>query len=148
MPDRAAVAATIAKPTPTKVTPWRWSLAAVGLFMLGMGGVGAVVPGMPTTIFVLIGSFCLTKSCPWLEERLLRTRLFRPYAEFVRSTEPMSRRARLVAMGMMWLSILVSMSVLTLAGKMTPVMAAIFVGLGLIGTVSIALFRRRPGRAW
>lgn len=146
MAERAAVAASMTKPF--RATPWRWCLAGTGLFLFGLGGVGAVVPGMPTTIFVLIGSFCLTKSCPWLEERLLSSRLFRPYAEFVRSTEPMSRRARIAAMTAMWTSIVLSAGVLAAAGKMTPVLAAVFAGLGLVGTVSIALFRRRPGRAW
>ena len=146
MTERAAVAASISRPT--RFTPWRWCLAGVGLFLFGLGGVGAVIPGMPTTIFVLVGSVCLTKSCPWLEERLLRSRLFRPYAEFVRSTEPLSRRARLAATAMMWASIVASTAVLALAGRMTPALAAVFAGLGLLGTVSIAMFRRRPGRSW
>jgi hypothetical protein len=54
-------------------------LAAAGLLCVGLGALGAVLPGLPTTIFLILASYCFTRSCPWLEERLLRTRLFAPY---------------------------------------------------------------------
>lgn len=128
---------------PVKITPWRWGLAFVGVLFFGLGGIGAVVPGMPTTIFLLIGSFFLTRSCPWLEERMLNTKLLAPYARFVRSREPMSMNARIAAMSMMWLSISISLTVLAFAGKLGVTLGCVIVGLGLLGTVSIAMFRRR-----
>lgn len=140
MRNRAAIAASIN--SLPRITPWRWCLAGTGIFFFGLGGVGAMVPGMPTTVFLLLGSYCLTKSCPWLEERLLNTRLLRPYAEFIRSKEPMSLRARLIAMGMMWTSIAVSMTAMAAAGRLDAKLGAIMFGLGLIGTLSIAMFRR------
>jgi uncharacterized protein len=123
--------------------PIRYGLAALGLFCFGLAAVGVFVPGMPTTVFLLIGSFCLTRSCPWLEEKLLDSRLFRPYAEFVRSREPMSAKARIIAMSMMWLSIAISMLILALAGKLGVILAIAIPSLGIVGTVAILMFRRK-----
>jgi uncharacterized membrane protein YbaN (DUF454 family) len=106
-------------------------------------GVGAVVPGMPTTVFVLLGSYFLVRSCPWLEERLLTSRLFRPYAQFVRSREPMSTKARIAAISAMSLSVVVSLALLAAADKLTPVIAGGVIALWLAGFIAIMLFRRR-----
>lgn len=124
-------------------TLWRWALATAGLACFALGAIGAVVPGMPTTIFLLVGSYCFTRSCPWLEDRLLRTRLLRPYAAFLRSNEPMSRRARLTVIGTVWLSIGVSLAILAGGDRLHPWILASSLGLGAVATLSIALFRRR-----
>ncbi len=47
--------------------------AGVALFA---GLLGIVLPGLPTTPFVLVASYCLLRSSPALHERLLRSRLF------------------------------------------------------------------------
>jgi hypothetical protein len=124
-------------------TPWRWAMAGVGVVCFALGGVGAVVPGMPTTVFVLLGSYFLVRSCPWLEERLLTSRLFRPYAQFVRSREPMSTKARIAAISAMSLSVVVSLALLAAADKLTPVIAGGVIALWLAGFIAIMLFRRR-----
>lgn len=123
-------------------TPWRWAMAGVGVVCFALAGVGAVVPGMPTTVFVLLGSYFLVRSCPWLEERLLTSRLFRPYARFVRSREPMSGKARAGAIGAMSVSVGASLVVLAMTEKLTPVLASVIVALWLTGFVAIMLFRR------
>lgn len=123
-------------------TPWRWAMAAVGVVCFALGGVGAVVPGMPTTVFLLLGSYFLVRSCPWLEERLLTSRLFRPYAQFIRSREPMSAKARVAAISAMSISVAASLAALALTDKLTPVMAIVIATLWLVGFVAIMLFRR------
>lgn len=117
-------------------------MAGVGVVCFALGGVGAIVPGMPTTVFLLVGSYLLVRSCPWLEERLLTTRLLRPYARFVRSREPMSGKARAAAIGAMTVSVGGSLVVLAMTEKLTPVLAGVIAGLWLAGFVAIMLFRR------
>ena len=124
--------------------PLRWTLAAIGVGCFILGIIGALVPGMPTTIFLLLGSFFVTRSCPWIEDRMLAVPLLRPYAKFIRSKEPMSRKARITALSMMWTSILISSVVLAFAGKLTPLVGGFAAFLGVVGTVSILMFRRKP----
>ncbi|HLP84609.1 MAG TPA: YbaN family protein [Phycisphaerales bacterium] len=123
-------------------TPWRWAMAAIGVVCFALGGVGAVVPGMPTTVFLLLGSYFLVRSCPWLEDRLLTSRLFRPYAQFIRSREPMSTKARVAAITAMSISVAASLAALALTDKLTPVIAIVIATLWLVGFVAIMLFRR------
>ncbi len=119
---------------------------ALGVACFALGALGAIVPGLPTTVFLLAGSFLLTRSCPWLEEKLLSTRLLRPYAEFVRSREPMTMRSRIIAMSCMWCSIVVSLAMLAASGKLVGTRGQVVLwsvlGLGLVGTIVIARFRR------
>jgi uncharacterized membrane protein YbaN (DUF454 family) len=86
----------------------RWLLAGIGLVAVGMAGVGAVVPGLPTTVFLIIASACFTKSCPWLERRLLRNRFFAPYMRYIDEPTAMPRRAKIVTIALVWVSILTS----------------------------------------
>lgn len=51
--------------------PARWAWAALGLVCVALGGVGAVVPGLPTTVFVIAAAACFARSSPRLERRLL-----------------------------------------------------------------------------
>ncbi len=123
-------------------TPWRWALALLGVACFVLGGIGAVVPGLPTTVFLLVGSFFLTRSCPWLEEKMFAVPILRPYAKFIRSTQPMSTKMRRTAWTCMWVSIIVSMVLLAVAGKLTLILAGTIIGGGLFGTVVIWHFRR------
>ncbi len=123
-------------------TPWRWALALLGVLCFVLGGIGAVVPGLPTTVFLLVGSFFLTRSCPWLEEKMFAVPILRPYAKFIRSSQPMSPKMRRTAWICMWTSILVSTAVLAATGKLTLILAGTIFAAGLFGTVVIWHFRR------
>lgn len=113
-------------------------LAGVGVVAVGFGAVGAVVPGLPTTIFLIIASACFARSCPWLEHRLMRNRLFAPYMSWIDEGRPMPRRAKAMAMGMMWTAIAVSLAILY-AGERLPLWLALAIaGAGVAGTVAIA----------
>ncbi len=125
-------------------TGWRWLLAAAGLGCFGLGAVGAVVPGMPTTIFLIMGSWCLARSCPALERKLLALPLFRPFAQYLRPGVPMPRRARLTALVLMWAAIAISVVTMHLR-TVRPLRAQLIaVTLGVVGTVAIVRFRRTP----
>jgi len=64
---------------PARPAPRGWRravlLALAGLFF-GLAAVGAVLPGLPTTPFLLLTSWLLVRSSPRLNEALLRSRLF------------------------------------------------------------------------
>ncbi len=118
--------------------PYRWFLAGVGVVLVGVGAVGAVVPGLPTTIFLILASVCFTKSCPWLEERLIRNRFFAPYLKYL-DGHAMTPRAKLVAALTMWLFAGTSAALLAWRGMWA--VSGVVVGLALIGTIAIALWR-------
>ena len=125
-------------------SPRRWLLAAAGVLAVVLGGIGVFVPGLPTTIFLIIASYCFARSCPWLEERLLRVPLFAPYMRFIDDRRPMSTRARVVSIAATWISVLLSLAWLRASGRLSTVLAVTIIGVAGIGTVAVLRFRRAP----
>jgi len=71
-PQRAADAGQAA---PQSIVKRAVFLLLAGL-LLGLAALGAVLPVLPTTPFVLLASYFLLKSWPAAHDRLLRSRLF------------------------------------------------------------------------
>jgi uncharacterized protein len=124
--------------------PRRWAFAGAGIAAVGLGWLGVFVPGLPTTIFLIIASYCFARSCPWLEERLLRIPLFAPYMKVLDEGRGMSKKAAASALVSMWACVAISLTVLYLAGGLRPWVAGLIVGLAAIGTGSVLLFARKP----
>ena len=127
----------------------RWILAGVGVLLVGIGALGVILPGLPTTIFLLGASWCFARSCPWLEERLMRNRFFAPYLKILDGTEPMTTRARLVTIAMIWTAVTISLLILDARGALAPWGAVTLVAAALVGSFVVWRFRReaRPATA-
>ena len=126
--------------TPRKSSIRRWILAALGVVCVGLAAIGVFVPGMPTTVFLIVASILFTKSCPWLEERLIRVRLFRPYLRYLDGEAGMPRRAKVSAIALMWTAVSVSSVVLAMAGAAWWVIAIVVLAAA-VGTVAIVRLR-------
>lgn len=62
---------------PHRVTGVRRVLyVAAGLLCVGLAYLGAILPGLPTTPWVLLASYCFSKSSPRLERWLKRSPIF------------------------------------------------------------------------
>ena len=131
-------------PNAWAASPRRWLLAGVGVLAVVLGGIGVFVPGLPTTVFLIIASYCFARSCPWLEDRLLRVPLFAPYMRFIDERRPMSTRARVISITAMWTSVLLSLAWLRASGRLSTALAVTVIGVAGIGTVAVILFRRAP----
>lgn len=119
-------------------------LVAVGIAFVGLGAIGAFLPGIPTVGPLLVASFCFSKSCPWLEQRLIRNRFFARFHGYLDGNEVMTLTTRLATIATMWASIGISLLLLYAASQATGVLVAIIVVAGLVGTWFIARFRRVP----
>ena len=124
----------------------RWLLAGLGVVLVGIGGVGVFLPGLPTTIFLLGASWCFARSCPWLEERLIRVPLFRPFLGYLDNGAAMPRSAVVTTLVIMWIAITVSVVTINLGAEPRPVLGGFIVALGLVGTFFVLRMgrRRRP----
>lgn len=58
--------------------PLRWLLITVAVLCLVLAVIGVIVPGMPTTVFVLLAAAAATRSSPRLAAWLEGHRLFGP----------------------------------------------------------------------
>ncbi|KTW09954.1 membrane protein [Sphingomonas sanguinis] len=72
----------------------RFGWLALGVFCVGLGIVGALLPLMPTTIFLILAAGCFARSSPRLEAWLLDHPRFGPTLRAWRRDGAMSRRAK------------------------------------------------------
>ncbi|MCP3981444.1 MAG: DUF454 domain-containing protein [bacterium] len=135
-----------ARETASRATPGRlrrWLLASAGVMCVCLGAVGVVVPGLPTTVFLIAASWLFAKSCPWLEDRLIRHRLFRPYLRYLDGQTRMPRRVKITSIAIMWIFVGVSATLLLEAGM------TVWIPLGVLvaATLGALAIIRQGGRA-
>lgn len=81
----------------------------LGLASLAMGGLGAALPLLPTTPFVLLAAFCFGKSSPALHGWLLRNRTFGKAIRDWRANRAISRKGKKASVLAMAVSLVVSL---------------------------------------
>lgn len=119
-------------------------MASLGIFFVGVAAVGVFLPGIPTVGPLLLASVFLTKSSPALERRLIRNPFFAGYLHYLDGTKELSPKAKLSSIALMWLSIGISCVVLHFSGQGRWWLLSIVILAGLIGTVFIWRFGRKP----
>ena len=83
--------------------------AVLGLVFVGLGLIGAVVPGMPTTIFMILALYCFKRGSKKFEDWLLNHRVFGPTLRDWERYKGMRRHTKIVAVSMLWVFLLVSL---------------------------------------
>lgn len=133
----------------TTVSTWaslkRFGFAVAGVLCVVLGAVGAVLPGMPTTVFLLAAIYLFTRSCPYLEQVLVRNRFFSPFLKYLDHPEGMPTRAKWLAISGMWLSIGISVFGLTWFSEISHWMIVGIVASGVVGSWMIWRINRILG---
>lgn len=73
----------------------------VGWIAVVLGGIGVVVPGLPTTGFMVFAASCFAKSSPRFEQWILDLPGVGPHVRAYRDGEGMPKRAKVAALVMM-----------------------------------------------
>lgn len=132
-------------PAPLRDRPgWEralWSLCGLGF--VAVGGVGIVIPGLPTTPFLLLAAACFARSSPRLYAWLLRNRTFGPLIEDYRAGRGVTKRVKVSALSVMGLFVTFALAV-PLRGKWIP--AAVVLAAALGGAAFILRLPTRPPR--
>ena len=103
---------------------------AGGFVSVGLGGLGIVVPGLPTTVFFIVAAWCFSHCSPRFERWVLGLPKIGPLVQDYRDGLGMPRRAKVIAVTMVWTAI--SLSSFVLRDRIGWV--AVVVALGLVGT--------------
>ena len=73
----------------------------LGLLALGLGGVGVILPVIPTTPFVILAAFCFSRGAPRLGAWLENSRLWGPILLDWRENGAIAPRYKAIAVTMM-----------------------------------------------
>lgn len=118
------------EPPPTAGPVARVAWIGAGFVGVGIGSVGIVVPGLPTTVFFVFAAWCFSRSSPRFERWVLGLPRIGPLVRDYRSGLGMPRRAKAVAISMMWTAVLLSAVIV----RDRPALAAVIVAAGAVGT--------------
>jgi uncharacterized membrane protein YbaN (DUF454 family) len=113
--------------------PKRLLYLSLGCLCVALGAVGAIVPGLPATIFLLGASWFFANSSPKLRRRLLASRLAAPLRRYEENRH-MTARDKAGAIVAMWAGIALAVWLTRDAPTALPVT---IVALGLVGMGTI-----------
>lgn len=111
----------------------RYALLLAGMVSLGLGVLGAILPGLPTTPFVLLAAACFAKASPRWHAWLLANRWLGPMVRDWEAHHTLPLKIKWLASGMM--TLMVSLSAWQMAAR--PWLQALIVGLALVGVVVV-----------
>jgi len=101
---------------------------AVGVASLVLGGIGVVLPLLPTVPFVILAAFCFARANPAWERRLLDDPRFGPHIVAWRTRGAISRRGKTAALAMLCLSAALGFAMLDGLIALVPLRVALITG--------------------
>lgn len=93
----------------------RVTYLALGVASVVSGAVGVVLPGWPTTVFILLAAYFFARSSPRFYNALMNHRVFGPLVRDWRDGKGLTRRAKALAVGTIVVGIGISIALLPLA---------------------------------
>ena len=119
----------------------RWLFLALGFVFVGLGIVGALLPVMPTTPFLLVAAACFARASPRFYNALLNNRTFGPLIVEWRRHRSIPRRTKLWAIALMSGTLTISIVFFV----PDPLLQGLLAVLGLLLAAWMYLIPSRPG---
>lgn len=113
-------------------------LAVCGLLFILLALLGALLPLLPTTPFLLLAAWCFAKSSPRLHRWLHTNRLFGEYLRRYRSGKGLSLSVKVGSISLLWIALASSAFALRGRGPWPAVLLAV---VGLAVTAHIAAIK-------
>jgi uncharacterized membrane protein YbaN (DUF454 family) len=88
----------LAKESSNPIIRILWTV--LGSFFVAIGGIGAIIPGLPTTLFLILAAACYIRSSQRLYDWLINNKTFGPYLRDYREGKGIPKRAKVLAVSM------------------------------------------------
>ena len=83
-------------------------LNILGTFFLLLGILGAILPLLPATPFLLLASACYVRGSERLHNKLMSNKYLGPYITNIRDRRGMPMRAKVITLVLLWASLIIS----------------------------------------
>jgi uncharacterized membrane protein YbaN (DUF454 family) len=111
----------------------KWVWLTLGWIAVGIGGIGVIIPGLPTTVFMVFAAWCFSKSSPRFERWLLELPGIGPMISDYRDGLGMPKRAKISTLVMIAVAVTFSAIVVDHSIVRLVIIAAGIVGLYWVG---------------
>jgi len=105
----------------------------IGSIFLGIGALGIVIPGLPSTPFFILSAAFYLRGSLRLHKWISNHRIFGKYIKVYQENKAMTLRSKIIAMTMMWTMILISSFIFI----ENLIIRWIILSAGVIGTIVI-----------
>ena len=121
----------------------RGAICAAGCVFVVAAVAGAILPGVPTTPFLLLASWCFSKSSHRFERTLKRSPLLGPFLNNWERHRAITRRVKTVACGLIVITVALTVFVAAQSATVTAVtVSSAF--LGLVVVMSLPVISAAP----
>jgi uncharacterized membrane protein YbaN (DUF454 family) len=115
--------------------PARIVFGVLGWCAVGLAVAGVILPGLPTTVFVLFASYCFSRSSPRFERWLRGNRWLGPRLRNYSDAGGMPPSAKRAALTAMWSAVLLSSFLLHASSHTQAALLTLALGMG--GSIAI-----------
>lgn len=113
-------------------------LVFLGFLALLIGGIGALLPIMPTTPFVLIAAACFAGGSPKLHEKLKNTKYFGEFVQNYECKTGVTKKVKTKAIIFLWITLCLSALIFQ-----KPVLIVALSVVGIAVTLHILLIKTK-----
>ena len=117
----------------------RYLLLVAGFALLLLAVIGAMLPVLPTTPFVLLASACFASASPKLYQWLASTKFFGEFISNYKTSEGVSRKSKVKALCFLYLSLGISAVVADLL-HVRLILLAVAIGV----TIHLLMLKTKP----
>jgi uncharacterized membrane protein YbaN (DUF454 family) len=128
-------------PRPLRAGAARWLYLCLGVLFVALAVLGAFLPLLPTTPFVLLASGCFVRSSPRLAAWLRRSRLFGPLLTDWEQHRGVRLHVKVTAVTMIVLAATASL----VFGALSPALRIVLLVLAAVGIAVVLRLRTIPG---
>ena len=118
-----------------RYSPRRLAWLCLGVICVGLGVIGAVLPLMPTTVFMLIAAYAFARSSPKLHTWLLGHKIFGPLVHNWQAHRAVSRKAK-------YTSVISMIGIVFLSWILKAPLRILVIQVVVLGAVAVFLLTR------
>ena len=108
----------------------------IGFFVMSIGLIGIVVPGLPTTPLMILAAACFAKSSQRFYDWIINNRMFGHHVKNYREGKGIPKKSKPIILGTLWTFVLFAV-LIAIPDSAPPISKIATLVLAVIGTIFI-----------